>query len=155
MSNDAISDTVIDHALKEPANLEVACLIYANFEEVKTRVILRFLRLLQEQLRKSLGNEWKFENGLADDIKHGEFRVSKDGWAGQCAVVLSQDGEKRGFYVGWHKYKPTSYFTAALESKNSRFTLRWQSRLSMALTGAFFGSSMRNIRGGMRVPHRA
>jgi hypothetical protein len=113
MSNDAISDTVIDHALGKKENLEVACLIHANFAEVKKRVISRFLGTLQEQLRKSLGDEWKVEkNGLANDIKRGEFSVFKDGWAGRCAVVLSQRAEK-GFYVGWHKYEPQlSQFTA-------------------------------------------
>jgi hypothetical protein len=105
MQADAIRETVISQALESEKHLEIACLLRTHFEEIQKRVISRFLLRLKKQLSGSLGDKWRIKDDLSTNIRKGEFRVSKDTWANRCAIVLSQEGEPRGFYVGWHRYK--------------------------------------------------
>src|SRR5215469_6677821 len=110
-------DVILEHALRDTENLQIALKIGAAYTDLCTRVITDFIKLVETRLAAQMGSTWKVCMG---DVNTFASRwttfLQADSLAhpGQFAVVLGGDGSgyPKKVYLAVHS-------TSAKESHES------------------------------------
>jgi hypothetical protein len=109
MTSRSERDVILEHALRDAENLEIAVKIGAAYHDLCLRVIGRFLEAVVRDLAPRLGEKWKFA------IQHDGMNL-----AGTWGEFLRADylGHPGGFHlvVGGDAYPKTVWFGARATS---------------------------------------
>ena len=87
-------DVVLEHALRDEANLDIALKIGAAYDELCRRVVAQFLAAIEHKLSPMLGREWKFTTCR-------DFHKLAERWVDLVVIeYLSHPGQFRIHVVG-------------------------------------------------------
>ena len=104
---------IVDYALKDDTNLEVAVKIASAFDDISKRIIIDFLYALENILKQSLDDhdQWIITNELKNDVfaKDKGFYIEKRAWKGNYQIgIQSLQYGARKFIIGLGKDKMLS-----------------------------------------------
>jgi hypothetical protein len=97
-----------DYILGDLDNLRVAGIVWSAKPQIQELILAGFLNTLETTLKQRLGKGWTITNPGPEMAKRFvEFRIAKDTWADQRAVVLAPEG--KSFYWGIRKSKDAPF----------------------------------------------
>jgi len=104
---------IVDYALKDQHNLEIALKIGIAFDEIRKRIITDFLDALENALRGSLDNEkWTILDNLKEIVlkegiwssKNKGCYITKKEWQSTCLIGIESDTNgARNFFISVRK----------------------------------------------------
>lgn len=91
MASEAERGLIVNYALRDEGNLEVACKIAFAFDEIRKKIITDFVDFLENTLRETLGDEWKIKNDLKENVfaRWRGLYVSKKEWGDNYSIGIS------------------------------------------------------------------
>jgi len=101
-------ELIVDYALENESNLEIALKIAFAFNEIRKKIIIDFLDALENALRESLDNEWTIQNNLKKDVfaKWKGCYIAKKKWQDICLIGIESDSsDAKNFFVTVRKNK--------------------------------------------------
>lgn len=99
-------DLIIDYILENKKNLEISLYIISLFNDVRKKIIMEFLKELDQKIRMDLDDEWDIKNELLENVfdRYRGFYITKKSWKGKYQIGICPDkyGAK-GFVIGIEK----------------------------------------------------
>lgn len=105
--NEGEKNLIINYVLERRDYLEISIKIWTNFDEIRKRVIISFLEMLEKDLRESLDrSEWIVKNELKENVfeRWKRFYIAKREWKDNYFIGISpEQNQARRFLVGVQK----------------------------------------------------
>lgn len=108
MPNEVIRELVLDQALLSEADIEVACAVRSAFDALQRKVIVKFLKELEDTLTASAGDEWSLRIEYPEELvllghERLLFFAGKKKWINTRPIVLATYGRNAQAYIGVQK----------------------------------------------------
>ena len=118
MPRETVQDLIVDQALESEANLGVAIAVHASFEAIVERIVLKFLRELEQTLKTTLGEGWEIKSRFGQIYhEHHLLTLGKSRWVNACPIQLRVSKNLKEPYIGiWKKQKPFTILSPKDES---------------------------------------
>lgn len=89
-------EIVVDHTLQNEDNLRLATKVSTAFEQVRQRIVSEFVKKLQADLLRRLGDSWEVEQYCDEDALGAGclVEIQKKRWRDNCSICL--EGDKDG-----------------------------------------------------------